>query len=113
MLMVCNVFFFVEFYSIKKKILLCTSQNLWSIFETEDLEKKLPLSKQKAAKGGGVMDSLSNFIGTFGRKKGKQVNKAVTDLDKFDTDPDAVISGENTFAYFVTCQLCVNSNRHF
>ena len=62
------------------------------------MEKKLPLSKQKAAKGGGVMDSLSNFIGTFGRKKGKQVNKAVTDLDKFDTDPDAVIAGENVFA---------------
>ena len=41
------------------------------------------------------MDSLSNFIGTFGRKKGKIVNKAVTDLDKIEGDPDALICGKD------------------
>ena len=66
----------------------------FAICSTGDLERKLPLSKQKAAKAGGVMDSLSNFIGTFGRKKGKNINKAMTDLDKFEMDPDALISGK-------------------
>ncbi len=61
----------------------------------DDLEKKLPLNKQKVPKAG-VMDSVSNFFGTLGRKKGKTANKGSGDFDKFETDPTATVSGEKT-----------------
>ena len=47
------------------------------------------------------MDSLSNFIGTLGRKKGKSVNKALTDFDKFETDPNALVCGKPITIFFI------------
>ena len=63
-------------------------------FSSVELEKKLPINQKKASKSGGMMDSLSNFLGTLGKKKGKNIKKALVEFDSFDSDPDASISGK-------------------
>ncbi len=65
----------------------------YDLLSTVELEKKLPINQKKASKSGGMMDSLSNFLGTLGKKKGKNIKKALVEFDSFDNDPDASISG--------------------
>ena len=40
-----------------------------------------------------LLDSLSTFFGTFGKKKGEKARKAVLAEMEEDADPDAQISG--------------------